>query len=143
MPFNKSWEIYDTKRAPMMLKITLGIPNLIMVFLSSPTLKKPNLLKFPNRWKKATRASADLKSKKNKARGKSIVDDPKPAMVPITSAKKAVIMKSIDIYAVYQLFTFLNNPIQISQFSIFRNDYLSTIDVMVSKLYGLSSSLLI
>lgn len=45
---------------------------------------------FPNTWKKATSIRAVLKSRKNKATGIKIVEEPKPIAVPINSAINAV-----------------------------------------------------
>lgn len=67
----------------------LGIPKIKINFLSSPCLKNVILPRLPNMWKKATRVNAVLKSTKNKARGKNIVEEPNPTIVPITSAMKA------------------------------------------------------
>ncbi|HET6807547.1 MAG TPA: hypothetical protein VFH28_00650, partial [Nitrososphaera sp.] len=43
----------------------------------------------------ATKTTAVLKSTKSKARGRNIVEEPKPAIVPIISAKSAEMKKSI------------------------------------------------
>ena len=50
---------------------------------------------LPDIWKIATRTNAVLKSKKNNARGKKIVEDPNPAVVPIISENSAAIQKSM------------------------------------------------
>ena len=67
----------------------LGTPNFIRSVLSRPFLKKLILPIFPTTWKNATKTNAVLKSKKSKARGRKIVDEPNPAIVPRISAIKA------------------------------------------------------
>lgn len=73
---------------------TLGIPNFISSSLFNPCLKKVILPIFPDMWNIATNISAALKSKKNRAIGRKIVDEPKPAMVPTTSEKNARVKKT-------------------------------------------------
>ena len=73
--------------------MTLGIPKIRINLLLSPCLKNVILPRFPNKWKKATRTKAVLKSIKNNARGRKMVEEPNPAMVPITSDINAKIKK--------------------------------------------------
>jgi hypothetical protein len=68
----------------------LGIPNVIIIFLSNPCLKKLTLPIFPIKWDIATSINAVLKSTKNNAKGKKIVEEPNPATAPITSDIKAI-----------------------------------------------------
>lgn len=91
-----SWESIPTSEAPRKLNRMLGIPNVVIIFLSNPCLKKLILPKLPNKWDIATRINAVWKSTKNKARGKNIVDEPNPATAPITSDKKATMKNNIS-----------------------------------------------
>src|SRR3989344_5440000 len=86
-----------------MVKITLGTPNINNNFLSKPCLKNVILPRLPKKWKKATRIRAVLKSTKNKARGKKIVEEPNPTIVPIIPAAKAEIKNNTLIIYLFQL----------------------------------------
>lgn len=66
------------------------MPNVIIIFLSNPCLKKLILPMFPIKCDIATSINAVLKSTKNNAKGKKMVEEPNPAMAPITSDIKAI-----------------------------------------------------
>ena len=88
--------IAPTREAPKKLRTTLGIPNVIIIFLSNPRLKKLILPMFPIKWDIATSINAVLKSTKNNAKGKKMVEEPNPATAPITSDIKAIRRNSND-----------------------------------------------
>lgn len=94
--FRISCEIKGTKYAPMTVKITLGTPKSNINFIFRLWRKKMALPEFPKTWKKATSINAAGKSTKKRARGKNMVEEPKPAVVPITSARKATKKKKIS-----------------------------------------------
>ena len=52
---------------------------------------------FQKRWNIATRINAVLKSTKNREIGRKIVEEPKPAMVPTISERKAAIKNRISV----------------------------------------------
>lgn len=85
--FNNSCDVKLTIYAPIMVKRTLGIPNKIINFLSSPPRKKLTRPRLPEMCAMATKTKANLKSTKISAKGNRIVEDPKPAMVPPISEK--------------------------------------------------------
>jgi hypothetical protein len=68
----------------------LGRQKVIIIFLSKPCLKKLILPRFPNKWEIATSVSPVLKSTKNNAKGRKIVEEPNPATAPISSDKNAI-----------------------------------------------------
>ena len=76
--------------------MTLGTPNKIINLLSSPCLKNVILHEFP----KTTRTSAVLKSNKNSDKGRRIVEEPKPAIVPTISAINAIIKNRVIKYSI-------------------------------------------
>ena len=82
--------MFSTSNAPTRVHSTLGTPNMTSIRLSSPCLKKLILPIFPKMCKKATRTRAVLKSKINKLRGSAMVEEPKPAIVPMISEMKAM-----------------------------------------------------
>lgn len=94
--FSKGCGRTPIRKAPRRLKRTPGTQNWIINFLSKPCLKKVILARLPKRWNIATRIIAVLKSTKNKASGRNIVDEPNPAIVPIISAIRAEMKNSIS-----------------------------------------------
>jgi hypothetical protein len=96
MSYRKGCGKTPIRNAPSSLKSTLGTPNWSIILLSKPCLKKVILPKFPNRWNIATKIIAVLKSTNSRARGRNIVDEPKPAIVPIISAISAEMKNNIS-----------------------------------------------
>ena len=88
----------STKVAPMIVSIMLGMPNRRRSFLLSEVRKNVILPMLPEMCNMATKISAVLKSKKNKAAGKKMVEDPNPAKVPMMTASSAMIQNSSYIY---------------------------------------------
>ena len=84
----------------------LGMPNLIKSVLSSPFLKKLILPILPKICRNATKTNAVLKSKNSSARGRKIVDEPNPAIVPRISETKAEV-KNKRIFSPNNSSTFL------------------------------------
>src|SRR3989344_2829468 len=79
----------ETRRAPIRENRTPGRPNLTNKRTSRPRRKKLRRARLPKICRKATKTRADLKSTKNKARGKKTVEEPNPATVPAISETKA------------------------------------------------------
>jgi hypothetical protein len=96
MTLRMSCESIPTRKAPRKLSKMLGIPNVIIIFLSNPCLKKLILPRLPKRWNIATNTRAVLKSTKNNAMGKKMVEEPKPAAVPMISDINAEMKNNIS-----------------------------------------------
>jgi hypothetical protein len=73
---------YATIYAPIMVINMLGTPNSRISRLSRPWRKNVVAPKFADRCVMATSTSAVLKSTKNNATGKNMVDVPNPTTVP-------------------------------------------------------------
>ncbi len=72
-----------------------GIPSFKAIFQSKDFLKRMILDRLLNKWKTAVMPKTDLKLKKSEASGIKRIDEPNPLIVPIISAIKSNIKKSI------------------------------------------------